>query len=131
MDKQWAEIIPPAAPPADTTQLLWWLLPILLLMLFGLYNRSRPRPAMRRRLRRLQRAPGDTATARRHTSFAIAECLRRARATTRLEQVDVGSRQARWHDFIEQLQQAQYRSQPPTPAKLDRLLNEAREWLRR
>ena len=131
MDKQWAGIIPPGAPPADATQLLWWLLPILLLVLFALYYRHRPRPAMRRRLRRLQRAPGKNGIARRNAIFTVAECLRRACATTRLDRVDVGDQQTRWHDFIAQLQQLQYRPRPPSQTELDTVLSQAREWLRR
>jgi len=131
MDKQWADIIPPAAPAADATQLLWWLLPILLLILLGLYYRHRPRPAMRRRLRRLQRAPGDNEATRRDTVFTLAECLRLARSTTRLDRIDAGPRQARWHDFVDQLQQLQYQPRPPSPSELDTMLRQAREWLRR
>ena len=131
MDKPWAEIIAPAAPPADAAQLLWWLLPLLLAVLLGLYYRHRPRPAMRRRLHRLQRTLGDTDSERREAGFIIADCLRRARATTRLDQVDPGTDQARWQAFVDQLQQAQYRPRPPSTTELQTLLNEAREWLRR
>ncbi|MFP3874202.1 MAG: DUF4381 family protein [Thiohalophilus sp.] len=131
MDKSWAGIIAPDAPPADTTQLLWWLLPILVAVLVGLYYRHRPRPAMRRRLRRLQRTPGDHERERRHASFLIADCLRRACATTRLDQIDPGTDPARWQAFVDRLQQAQYRPQPPSPTELDKLFREAREWLRR
>jgi len=131
MDKEWADIITPVAPPPDATHLLWWLLPILLAILLGVYYRRRPRPAMRRRLRHLRHALSNNQLDPRTACFAIADCLRRAGMTTRLDCLDFGSQQACWRDFVAQLQQLQYRPRPPSQGELERLLNEAQEWLHR
>jgi len=131
MDNQWADIIAPGAPPTDTTHLFWWLAPILLAILLGVYYRHRPRPAMRRRLRHLRRTLGDNEVDRRYLTFSIASCLRQACATTRLDQVDFGSQQAQWCDFVEQLQQLQYRPGTPSQIELDKLLEQAIAWLSR
>lgn len=131
MDKQWAGIIEPGAPPTDETQLLWWLLPILIAGLLALYYRQRPRPAMRRQLRHLRRRLRDNRLDRRNAGFTIAECLRRGRATTRLDRLDFGTQQAHWRAFLGELQQAQYRPRPPSQTELNTLLEEAMAWLRR
>jgi len=127
------DIIPPAAPPPNELIWLWWVVPFLLLLLTFLYYRTRPRTIMRRklrRLRRLRRQLEDDVIASKSLSFQIAYSLRQAYATPRLDRIQFNaSRQPQWHEFVARLQQFQYQATTPGREELERLFQEAIDWL--
>lgn len=130
MDNRWADIVAPSSPLPDETGLWWWALLILLTLLFGWIYRQRPRVAMRRRLRRLQRQLASAQVDDKVVSFMIADCLRRAFDVPRLDRLDFAEQQQSWQQFVLRLQQQQYQPVITSRNTLQALLQEAQKWLR-
>jgi hypothetical protein len=131
MDNRWADIVVPAAAPPETSA-WWWATALVLLLLIGvLLYRRRPRVAMRRRLKQLQRRLDRDPLAEKTAGFIIADCLRRAYDTPRLDKVDFAERQNQWRQFIRRLQGWQYQPEQPPRSALRELLREAQQWVRR
>ena len=130
MDNRWADIVALSSPPPDETALWWWGLLVLLVMLAGLIYRQRPRVAMRRRLRRLQRELAREQIEGKTAGFMIADCLRRAYGTSRLDRLDFAEHQRLWQQFVHRLQQQQYQPDLSSRDALQGLLQEAQKWLR-
>lgn len=131
-ETNWIDIIPPPAPPPDTMAWAWLVLPVLVTVLVLLYYRLRPRPAGRRKLRRLRRQIASETTPRKTATFLLAGYLREAFATHRLDSIDFpATQQGQWRDFVGRLQHQQYSAAVPEQAELDRLLQDAIGWLSR
>lgn len=131
MNESWIDIIPPPAPAPDTTIWLWAVLAVVLcLSLYFIYQR-RERVIQHRRLQRLQRELSRHNIAPRQAGFLLVGILRQYYATSRLDRLDFSEHQSRWQHFLDELQHMQYASQSPSQAEMEKILDQAREWLRR
>ncbi|MGD8575989.1 MAG: hypothetical protein PVG50_04305 [Thiohalophilus sp.] len=131
MNESWIDIIPPPAPAPDTTIWLWGVLAFMLcLSLYFIYQR-RESVIQHRRLQRLQRELSRHNIAPRQAGFLLAGILRQYHATSRLDRLVFSEHQSRWQRFLNELQQTQYSSKSPPQAEMEKILDQAREWLRR
>jgi hypothetical protein len=131
MNEQWIGIIPPPAPSPDATIWLWGVLALVICLSLYLIYRRRASVTQRRRLQYLQRELSRRNIAPKQAGFLLAGILRQYYATSRLDSLDFSDHQPRWQRFIKQLQQTQYSSQMPSQSEMEKILNQARDWLRR
>lgn len=134
-----ADIVPPAAPP-QTAWALWVALAIVLAVAIAVYwyfARS-PRPAARRRLKRLRRALHQGRLKPRAAAYSLAWQLQRGLRLPHLTASTEPPAQVRgdpatrlrWQRFTAALSRYRYGPTPPAAADALRAIDEARHWLR-
>jgi len=134
LDEQWVDIVPPQAPPPSADPLTVTILAVVLLALLalGLYLHTRPHRRAKRALRRLARDLRHAQRDNKSVCLRIRACLRsgfrgRSLGTVRMAE----PQQADWEAYLGRLSTSCFGPEPPTTGELNRLIDDASQWLGR